>query len=100
MSESREAPGKAVPAEAVPTEVVPPGASVPPEVAPHGVSTTRIIIWGIGAWALALVATLVVPSLHEGARDWWPWSCVTGIGLGLFGLWYVRRGRGNATGAE
>ena len=47
----------------------------------------------------ALVVTLVVPALHTGARDWWPWACVTGIVLGGFAWWYVRRGRGNAAGA-
>ena len=39
--------------------------------------------------------TLVVPALHEGARDWWPWVCVSAVGGGL-ALVYVRRGRGNA----
>jgi hypothetical protein len=61
------------------------------------VSTSRIVLWGIAAWALALVVTLVVPALHEGDRHWWPWCCVAGIVLGFLGYSYVRRGRGNAS---
>jgi hypothetical protein len=87
MSESQEAPEPVVPAG-------------PAQVAPPAVSTARVIWWGLAAWTVALVATLAVPHLHEGDRDWWPWTCVGGIALGAFGLWYVRRGRGNAATAE
>jgi hypothetical protein len=64
-----------------------------------GVSTWTVVLVGTGLWALALVVTLVVPALHTGDRSWWPWTCVTGIGLGAFAGWYVHRGRGNAVGA-
>ena len=63
-------------------------------------STPRVILWGIAAWAVALAVTLAVPSLHKGERDWWPWSCVAGIVLGFIGYTYVRRGRGNAEDAH
>lgn len=63
------------------------------------VSTRTVVVVGTALWAVALVVTLVVPALHTGERSWWPWTCVTGIGLGLFAAWYVRRGRGNAVGA-
>ena len=59
----------------------------------------RIVEAGIVAWAVALVVTLVVPALHEGDRDWWPWTCVAGMGLGAIGWVYLRRGRGNAKDA-
>lgn len=62
--------------------------------------TTRVILWGLAVWGVALVVTLVVPALHTGERSWWPWTCVAGIGLGLFGYSYVRRGRGNAADAD
>ena len=62
--------------------------------------TTRVVLWGIGLWALALVVTLAVPALHSGDRSWWPWSCVAGIALGVLGYSYVRRGRGNASDAH
>lgn len=60
------------------------------------VPTQRIIAIGLVLWLVALAATLVVPALHEGDRDWWPWGCVAGFLLGLVGFLYVRRGRGNA----
>ena len=70
-----------------------------PPVEPISVPTRLIIGVGIGLWALALVVTLVVPSLHTGDRSWWTWTCVDGIALGAFAMWFVSRGRGNAAGA-
>ena len=69
------------------------------ELQPVAVPMTRIVAIGIGVWAVALVVTLVVPTLHEGPRSWWPWCCVAGLVLGLMGYAYVRRGRGNAAEA-
>ncbi|PRY53467.1 uncharacterized protein DUF2530 [Knoellia remsis] len=60
------------------------------------VPTQRIIVVGLAVWVVAFVVTLAVPALHEGDRSWWPWACVAGFALGLLGLLYVRRGRGNA----
>ena len=53
--------------------------------------------WSV--WVLALVVTLVVPSLHTGDRSWWPWTCVSGIALGAIAWWYVGRGHDNAANA-
>ena len=72
----------------------------PTEPEPLPWRTTRVVLWGIGLWALALALTLAVPALHAGDRSWWPWSCVAGIVLGLLGYSYVRRGRGNASDAR
>ncbi|SDQ53010.1 DUF2530 domain-containing protein [Thermostaphylospora chromogena] len=47
------------------------------------------ILVGIGAWAIALVVLLIVQPAP--ADRWWIWTCVSGIGGGLFGLWYVHR---------
>jgi hypothetical protein len=69
------------------------------ELRPVSVSMTRIVEIGMAVWAVALVVVLVVPTLHEGPRSWWPWCCVAGIVLGLAGLAYLRRGRGNAAEA-
>ncbi|CAM5735112.1 hypothetical protein STENM223S_08616 [Streptomyces tendae] len=40
-------------------------------------------------------------------RTWWVWTCLAGGGLGLIGIWYVRRrdaaikrARAEETGAE
>ena len=50
-------------------------------------------------WAVALVVLLIV---GLPARDsWWIWTCVVGLVLGLFGLWYVPRlKRGRARAAD
>jgi len=72
---------------------------VPEEIQPLHVPMLRIIEVGLAAWVVALVVMLVVPALHEGDRDWWPWTCVAGFVLGCLGWAYVRRGRGNARDA-
>ena len=47
---------------------------------------TSVITLG---WALALAVLLAVRSgLHADVR-WWVWTCVAGLVMGLFGLWYV-----------
>jgi hypothetical protein len=69
------------------------------ELQPLAVSSATVTLWGLACWAVALVATLVVPSLHEGERHWWPWTCVAAIVIGSLGYTYVRRGRGNAASA-
>ncbi len=74
-------------------------ASRPPELTPVAVPMVRVIEVGLGCWVAALVLTLVVPGLHEGARSWWPWCCVAGMVLGAVGWAYLRRGRGNAAEA-
>ena len=66
---------------------------------PLAVSSAGVALWGSVAWLVALVLTLVVPWLHEGDRHWWPWTCVAGVVIGVLGLAYIRRGRGNASGA-
>jgi hypothetical protein len=52
-------------------------------------------------WAIALVVLLIV---GLPARDgWWIWTCVVGLVLGLFGIWYVpylKRGRERAAAAR
>jgi hypothetical protein len=63
------------------------------------VPTKVLVAVGTAAWSVALVVTLLVPSLHTGDRSWWPWTCVAGIALGACGWWYVARGKGNAAGA-
>ena len=44
---------------------------------------------GTVGWAIALVVLLAVRSaLPEGER-WWLWTCIAGLAMGLFALWYV-----------
>ena len=82
---------------AVPTDASEP--TTPELIAPLPVPMLRIIEVGLAAWVVALVVILAVPALHEGDRDWWPWTCVAGFVLGCLGWAYVRRGRGNARDA-
>jgi len=77
-----------------------PGGPTADELQPVAVPMTRIVEIGMGLWAVALAVVLVVPSLHEGPRSWWPWCCVAGIVLGMIGYAYLRRGRGNAAEAS
>jgi uncharacterized membrane protein len=75
-----------------PSDVVP----GPPPLQPLHVDVQRVVLIGTAVWLVALVVILAVPDLHHGSRDWWPWAALTGALLGLVGLAYLRRGRGNA----
>ena len=44
-----------------------------------------------GGWALALIVLLIVRGSLPADARWWIWTCATGLGMGLFGLWYVPR---------
>jgi hypothetical protein len=62
--------------------------SPPPPLEANDQLVSGIVTAG---WAIALVILLIVrDSLPSGAR-WWIWTCVTGVVLGLFALWYVPR---------
>jgi hypothetical protein len=50
-------------------------------------------------WAVALIVLLIVRTSLPADARWWLWTCVTGLVMGLFGLWYVprlKRGRARA----
>ena len=54
---------------------------------------------GTAAWAVALVVLLIVRDALPAGSGWWVWTCVTGLAMGLFALWYVpvlKRGRQRA----
>lgn len=54
-----------------------------------------------GAWVVALVIVLVTRSQLPPGSRWWLWTCVAGVVMGLFGLWYVpRMKRSRARGQE
>lgn len=61
-------------------------------VEPLQVNMTRVVLAGIVAWAVALVVLLLLrDELRAHGTGWWIWTCVVAIGLGGFGLVYVRR---------
>ena len=43
------------------------------------------------AWAVALVVLLVLRDQLPLSERWWIWTCVAGVAMGLFALWYVPR---------
>ena len=54
---------------------------------------------GTAGWVIALVVLLIVREHLPADARWWIWTCVSGLVLGLFGLWYVprlKRARANA----
>ncbi|MFC6086940.1 DUF2530 domain-containing protein [Sphaerisporangium aureirubrum] len=61
----------------------------PPDLAPLKTNDAATILAGTGLWAVALIVLLIVQPGPD--RQWWIWTCVAGIGLGLFGVWHVRR---------
>jgi NhaP-type Na+/H+ or K+/H+ antiporter len=50
----------------------------------------RLVTWaGIAGWAVALIVLLAVREHIPPSDRWWIWTCVTGIGLGVFALLYI-----------
>ncbi len=61
------------------------------EVHPLDVDGVRTVSIGIVVWTVALLGLLPFTSrLRAAGMDWWLWTCVTGIALGLVGLAYCR----------
>ena len=54
---------------------------------PLQVDTARVVLAGIGLWAVALVVLLV---LGDRVDRMWTWTCVAAIGLGALGLAVMR----------
>lgn len=55
-------------------------------------ASDRGVTWaGIAAWAVALIVLLAVREHIPPSDRWWIWTCVTGIGLGVFALLYIPR---------
>lgn len=42
-------------------------------------------------WAVALVVLLALREQIPPGERWWIWTCVAGVVMGLFALWYVPR---------
>jgi hypothetical protein len=62
------------------------------DVDPLDVSGVRTVMVGTALFVLAFLALLpFTDDLREDGRMWWLWTCLAGIGLGLFGIQYCRR---------
>ena len=57
----------------------------PPREADDRLVTATITL----CWVIALVVLLSVRTLLPADVRWWVWTCVTGVAMGAFGLWYV-----------
>jgi len=65
----------------------------PPPHAAQLDETTPVAV-GTGVWALLFVIGLFIrPDLVESGREWWIWSALAGIVLGVFGYFYLLRRR-------
>lgn len=64
------------------------------DVEPLDVDGVRTMTIGCILWGVATVAVLpFIGRLADSGRDWWVWTCLAGLGLGLIGLEYCRRRR-------
>lgn len=74
------------------------------EVPPPLEGNDRLIaLVGAGAWAVALIVLLILGSDVGPSRHWWIWTCVVGIGLGVFAVFYmprIKRSRTKAPGGS
>ena len=71
------------------------------EVSPLDVDGVRTVEVGTALWMIAFIALLPFDGrLEESGNEWWLWTCLAGVGLGLFGLEYCRRRRKARTERE
>jgi H+/Cl- antiporter ClcA len=49
----------------------------------------QIAAIGTVVWAVALIVVFSLRDQLPDGSHWWIWTCVTGVGLGLFGVVYV-----------
>jgi len=48
-----------------------------------------VTVIGTAGWAAALVILLILRNQLPADERWWIWTCVAGVCMGLFALWYV-----------
>ena len=68
----------------------------PPPLEANDQLVTGVITAG---WAIALLVLFLLRGDLPAGAQWWLWTCLAGVVLGLFGLWYlprVKRGRERA----
>jgi hypothetical protein len=68
--------------------VKPPRRPAPP---PLEANDRQVTLVGTAAWAVALVILVILRDQLPADQRWWIWTCVAGVCMGLFALWYVPR---------
>jgi hypothetical protein len=68
--------------------VKPPRRLAPP---PLEANDRQVTVIGTAVWAVALVILLILRDQLPKDERWWIWTCVAGVCMGLFALWYVPR---------
>jgi hypothetical protein len=64
--------------------------SDPRPVPPPLEANAPLVTWaGIAGWTIALIVLLVVREHIPPSDRWWIWTCVAGVGLGVFALLYI-----------
>jgi Protein of unknown function (DUF2530) len=72
--------------------------SPPPPLEANDQLVTVVITAG---WAIALIVLLIIRGSLRADVRWWIWTCLAGLAMGLFGLWYLPRlKRSRARSAE
>jgi len=66
--------------------VASPPRSPPPPLEGNARLITAVLTAG---WLIALIVVLVIRGSLPPTERWWVWTCVTGLAMGFFGLWYV-----------
>ena len=62
------------------------------DVEPLDVTGTRSVAVGTLGWLVALLVLLPFTGrLRADGNVDWLWTCLAGVSLGIFGLWYCRR---------
>ncbi len=63
-----------------------------PPIPPLDVAGVRTVQVGTALWTLAFLGLLpFYGRLRDDGHLWWLWTCLAGVGLGLFGIEYCRR---------
>jgi hypothetical protein len=81
----------AIPAESDKTTEQPPNGGLR-RLKPMEVDVARIVLIGTALYAVVAVVLLCLySSLENAGHERWPWVAVSGVGLGLIGLFYLKR---------
>ena len=66
-----------------------------PDPEPLETNDRPVVLVGITLWAVAFVVLVVFfrDDLRRHDAEWWLWTCLIGIALGLYGLYFDARRR-------